>query len=64
MRVGFQCHGAPKGATTGIVVPLGAVLVGRGPLHTAHVPSPLCAENGYTSTDEEVSEFSLASDGR
>lgn len=35
-----------------------------GPLCTADVLSPSCTENGYTSTDEEVSEFSLASDGR
>lgn len=35
-----------------------------GTLYTADVLSPSCTENGYTSTDEEVSEFSLASDGR
>ncbi|KFQ00689.1 Kinesin-like KIF21B, partial [Leptosomus discolor] len=35
-----------------------------GPLCAADVLSPSCTENGYTSTDEEVSEFSLASDGR
>ncbi|KFQ45438.1 Kinesin-like KIF21B, partial [Nestor notabilis] len=34
-----------------------------GPLCSADVLSPSCTENGYTSTDEEVSEFSLASDG-
>ncbi|KFQ69567.1 Kinesin-like KIF21B, partial [Phaethon lepturus] len=38
--------------------------VQMGPLCTADVLSSSCTENGYTSTDEEGSEFSLASDGR
>lgn len=39
-------------------------LARRGPLCATDGPSLSCTENGYTSTDEEVSEFSLASDGR
>lgn len=54
----------PPLASTRPWVPFWWDMMGRGPPHTTHVPSPLCAENGYTSTDEEVSEFSLASDGR
>lgn len=53
-----NCLGCPLHCTALMVLDT------MGSLCTADVLSPSCTENGYTSTDEEVSEFSLASDGR